>query len=80
MARLTGQDPDCDIYMAFNAWQDDLTFELPPAPNGGPWRQIVDTAQLAPLDFVPEEKAPPLRKLRPYQLHSFSMIVLVAEK
>jgi glycogen operon protein len=76
--KLTGHDPDCDLYMAFNAWQNDLVFELPAAPRGLPWRRIVDTARPAPHDFVSEADAPRLRAPFQYRVHSFSMIVLVA--
>jgi glycogen operon protein len=76
--QLTGQDPDCDFYMAFNAWQNPLTFELPPSPCGKPWRRIIDTARPAPQDFVVEEQASPLLDRTHYRVSDFSVVVLVA--
>ena len=33
--KLTGHDPDCDLYLAFNAWQSDLVFGTAALVNPG---------------------------------------------
>ena len=42
----------------FNAYWEPLTFELPPAPNGEPWRRCIDTALDSPEDIRRWEEAP----------------------
>jgi isoamylase len=76
--KQTGRESDCDIYVAFNAWQSPLTFQLPPAPSGQPWRRIIDTAKASPDDFLPEEDAPPIKGLPQLRVDNFSLVVLVA--
>ena len=45
-------EPDCDIYLAANAWQEDLVFALPAPAPGTRWVQVVDTAAPSPLDIA----------------------------
>jgi glycogen operon protein len=56
--RFHGVDGDGDIYLVTNAYEDVLSFEL---PAGMRWKKVVDTAQDAPADFVPESQAPVIR-------------------
>ena len=44
--------PDCDIYLAANAWEGDLRFALPPPPPGQRWLRVVDTAEPSPRDIL----------------------------
>jgi isoamylase len=54
-----GHEPDCDIYLAANAWREDLVFELPPPAPGTRWVQVVDTAAPRPHDIAtPGDEAP----------------------
>ncbi|MFL5341190.1 MAG: glycogen debranching protein GlgX [Gemmataceae bacterium] len=77
--RQTGRDPDCDFYVALNAWQDALAFEVPPSPSGRPWRAVVDTAQAAPHDIVAEDAAPPVRVGSRVVVEPFSLVVLLSQ-
>ena len=45
-------EPDCDVYLATNAWQEDLAFELPALPPGRRWLLVVDTAEPSPRDIA----------------------------
>jgi len=45
-------EPDCDIYLAINAWREDLTFELPAPRPGTRWVHVVDTAAPSPSDIT----------------------------
>jgi glycogen operon protein len=45
------------FYLAFNAFWEPLTFELPPAPCS-PWRRWIDTGLASPEDIVPWSEAP----------------------
>ena len=49
-----------DLHVICNAYWEPLTFELPPAPDGGlnSWRRCIDTAMPAPDDAVPWSMAP----------------------
>ena len=38
------QDPAAAIYVAYNAWSGDVTFQLPPAPAGKKWFRAMDTS------------------------------------
>jgi isoamylase len=73
----TGREPDRDIYMAFNAWEETLPFTIPPSPQGRPWRRVVDTALAPPLDIVTEEAGAEVDWGRPYRVAPFSLLVLV---
>ena len=77
--RLTGREPDQDIYMAFNAWERPLLFRVPPAPGGRPWRRVVDTSLPSPDDIVAEESAPVVPAMRGYRVGPFAVVVLISE-
>ena len=75
----TGRGPDRDFYMAFNAWECPLPFKVPPAPQGRPWRRVVDTSLESPQDIVVEGEGPIVPALRDYRVGSFSLVVLISE-
>jgi glycogen operon protein len=77
--RRTGREPDHDIYMAFNASPEALPFVIPTAPQGKPWRRVMDTALAPPLDIVGEDEGPLVPVGATYPLAGFSTVVLVAE-
>jgi glycogen operon protein len=77
--RSTSREPDRDIYMAFNAWTETLSFCVPPAPQGRPWRRVVDTAQASPLDIVALDEGPRVAVGMMYPMVPFSVLVLIAE-
>jgi glycogen operon protein len=75
----TDREPDCDFYVAFNAWQNALDFRIPLSPTGRSWRQIIDTAKPPPLDIVAMrdgERVPPGAV---YRLAPHSTVVLISE-
>jgi glycogen operon protein len=45
-------EPDCDVYLAANAWQEDLVFALPAPPPGTHWLRVVDTGEVSPHDIA----------------------------
>jgi glycogen operon protein len=75
--RRTGREPDRDFYLAFNAWREALTFTIPPAPQGRPWRRAVDTALASPLDIVPLDQGPVVPEWSAYSVAPFSLVVLI---
>ncbi len=77
--RRTGRESDRDIYMAFNAWVEPLHFRIPPAPQGRPWRRVVDTALASPLDIVGLDEGPQVAVGATYPVVPFSTVVLIAE-
>ena len=70
---------DRDIYVAFNAYWEPLTFRIPASPSGRPWRRAVNTALPSPDDAVGLDEGPPIAVLNPYRVEARSMIVLVSE-
>jgi isoamylase len=68
---------DTDIYMAFNASLVNLPVTLPPAPNGGRWKRVIDTSLPSPEDIVPDEDAPVVTGER-YLIRRESCIVLIS--
>ncbi len=68
---------DNDIYMAFNASQSDLPFEIPGAPSGKGWHVAVDTSKPAPLDIHGPGAEPPVEGPM-YPVESLSTVILIA--
>ena len=77
--RMTGREPDRDIYMAFNAWRDAVKFTIPPSPGGARWRRAIDTALASPLDIVGLDEGPVVTAGAEYSVAPYSLIVLIAE-
>jgi glycogen operon protein len=77
--RQTGREPDRDFYMAFNAWQEALPFVVAPAPQGRPWRRVIDTALAPPLDVVGLDQGPLVPAGSVYPVAPFALVVLIAE-
>ncbi len=71
---------DGAVHLMFNAWREDLEFELPEPPASAPsgWRRWVDTALASPDDVCAPEEAPPIAG-RSYRAAARSVVVLLAE-
>ena len=67
--------PDCDIYLAANAWKDDLVFALPKPPPGRRWLRVVDTAEPSPRDILGPGKEVAVRGTR-VRVRARSVVVL----
>jgi glycogen operon protein len=70
---------DRDLYVAVNAWAQTVSFKIPAAPSGRPWRRAVDTALPSPDDIIEEDRGPEVRVLDLYRVEAHSMIILVSE-
>ncbi|MDV3349215.1 glycogen debranching protein GlgX [Leptothoe sp. ISB3NOV94-8A] len=66
---------DEHLYVAFNAYWQPLSFELPPLDNNDYWHRIIDTALPSPEDFCPLDAAP-MVKDKTYRVEARSTIVL----
>jgi glycogen operon protein len=55
--RQTDRENDCDIFMFFNGGDNDTLVLRPKPPNGGPWRDVVNTALPSPMDIADETAA-----------------------
>ena len=66
------------LYVAFNAYWQALSFELPPLDSGENWHRLVDTALSAPEDFWPLAIAPMVEGER-YRLGARAAIVLMVK-
>lgn len=76
----TDREEDHDFYVAFNAWGQPLPFRIPPAPNGKPWRRIIDTSLISPQDIVEMEGAERVTTGRRYMVASHTALVLMSEE
>jgi glycogen operon protein len=52
------EPPDCDIYFAANASDEDLSFELPAPPRNTRWACVIDTAEPSPRDIAADGEEP----------------------
>ncbi|MBN1933070.1 MAG: glycogen debranching protein GlgX [Anaerolineae bacterium] len=68
---------DDDIHIVFNAYWEDLEFELPPRPAGSPWQRAVDTALPSPQDIAEPGEEPEI-KSKTIVAKARSVIVLIA--
>jgi len=68
--------PDCDVYLAANAWQEALTFELPAPRPGSRWVQVVDTAEPPPRDIATAGKEAKLASQARLTVRARSCVVL----
>src|SRR5262245_13714504 len=75
----TGREPDQDFYLACNAWSGPVTFCVPPAPSGRPWRRVIDTGRPPPEEFCEEGEGPRVPVRLRYPLPPHSLLVLVSE-
>ena len=71
---LEEQWQDDDFYIIHNAWEESLSFELPPLP----WRRLVDTSLPAPEDIRHEDLTPNHEQLTHYKAAPRSCILLIA--
>jgi len=62
-----------DLYIAFNASHESVTFKLPEHPPEKPWKRIVNTSKNAPEDFLEE---PLLIKTKSLTLPAYSSLIL----
>lgn len=73
---LTLPDPTnhYELYIAFNAFSNDVTLTLPEKPVHYPWKRIIDTSKKAPEDFLEEDRAVVLQSQN-YTLPAYSALV-----
>ncbi len=66
------------LYLAFNAWSQPLTFQLPSPPQGYQWHRLVDTRlEDAQACLLPEQA--PLLTASHYEVQAGSALVLAAQ-
>ena len=70
---------DRDFYVAMNAGESALEFHIPASPSGRRWHRVVDTAIVAPGDFVDVDEGPTVEVMDVYRVEGRSMIVLASE-
>ena len=67
-----------DIYIAVNSNWDSLTFHLPQASNGAPWRIVVNTSMPPPEDIYDVSCSPPIHGSEHVIVGGRSVMVLIA--
>jgi isoamylase len=65
-----------ELHVIMNAYWEPLTFELPRAVSGEPWRRWIDTSLASPDDIVPWATAPAVADASEYPAASRSVAVL----
>ena len=66
------------FYAIINAWNDELSFELP-APASGCWRRVVDTSLAAPEDICSRQDAKEWHQPH-YVVKGHSVVVFISGK
>lgn len=74
---LHGRESGDHLHVLLNAYWEALDFQLPPLPDGRRWHRLVDTAQPAPDDFCPPERARPAEGSA-YRVEGRSVVLLLA--
>jgi glycogen operon protein len=74
-----GGDADRDLYVAMNAWTEELIFEIPESPTKRPWRLTVQTAANSPEDIYEQDQGPVVQPGDEIKLPAFSMVILVSD-
>jgi glycogen operon protein len=64
-------------HLILNAYWESLEFELPPVPEGKPWRRWIDTCLPSPQDIAEWQTAPPVSGPA-YRVGPRSVVVLFA--
>jgi glycogen operon protein len=72
-------DDSEDLYLAFNASLYNHVVEIPPAPNGGNWRAIIDTSKPSPHDIADSGRGVDIDANR-YPVRRMSAVVLAASR
>jgi glycogen operon protein len=67
---------DDDIYLAANAWREDLVFALPAPQPGTRWHRVVDTAAPSPDDIAVCGREPVLADQSHLAVRARSVVVL----
>jgi glycogen operon protein len=76
---LSGDKESDDVYIAFNAYWEDLSFELPLRPSDKPWLRAVDTAQASPQDIAEPGLEQPVTQPT-YLVRARSVVILVGHQ
>lgn len=66
------------IHLLFNAFWEELEYELPALPTGQTWCRVIDTNLAPPHDIHDAHHSPPLSSTR-YRAAARSVVVLLAE-
>ena len=75
VARALGQLAPA-VYLAANAWEEDLVFALPTPPPGRQWARVVDTAEPSPGDIAALGEEELLEDQRHVVARAYSCVVL----
>jgi glycogen operon protein len=70
---------DSDFYVACNGWRETIGFRIPPSPTARPWRRVIDTSLLSPLDIVGEGQGPVVASATTYPVIAHSIVVLISD-
>jgi glycogen operon protein len=76
---LSDGETDAMVHILFNAYWDDLAFELPPHPADGPWYRFVDTALPSPADIADPGQETPIDAAT-YTARARSVVILVSQR
>lgn len=69
---------DKQLFLVFNAYWDDLSFELPELPDGKVWKRLLDTSLNDPQDIADPGESFPIESQDRYQVMSRSVAAFIA--
>lgn len=73
--QFNGQDSD--LYFIFNAFSDQLIFELPKSSNGRRWCRVLDTLLASPHDIAGRGEEEPLDRQETYWAAPHTCVCLI---
>lgn len=68
---------DSDLYFIFNAFSDQLLFELPKSSEGKRWCRLLDTSLSSPQDVAERDEEEPLSQAKTYRVAPHSLVGLI---
>jgi glycogen operon protein len=74
---LQFEGEDADLYFVFNAFEGDLSYDLPPASPGKRWHRLLDTSLNSPLDIAEEGREALLNDQGSYRVAGRSLVGLI---
>ena len=76
-AELQFNGQDSDLYFIFNAFSDQLVFEIPKSLPGKHWFRLLDTFLASPHDIAERDEEEPLDQGEPYRVAPHSLVGLI---
>jgi isoamylase len=75
-----GFHADDDFFLVMNGDMNPIRVMVPPSPNGHPWRELIDTSEKSPLDYLEEGTGPIVEEGEEILVNAFALVVLIGQR